>query len=459
MSALSMPVQAKASPWVTTVLELIDGVIQDRVLVYGSLPPEGGDLDLLARPAELAAIRDILSAAGFVPVRRMLVRVCQGSREMVELTPASAWQLPQNELESLFAESRSIDGVNRLVRPSAHHALLIHARKMMRRHTSPHKLRSRVEAQLTAEPEAWQRAGERAKVWRAKRALAALKAAYKGDGYVPLLALLSALAEQLGNHEAGTIRGRVGLLRALLRHRFLARMRRTRVIAFSGLDGSGKSTQARLLRDALMATGQDAIVLWAGIGANRSLGSIKAPVKRFLRTLPPVGPFREVVERVMPKPGGTPTPLAEPGKRNADHGVALTMVIQVWMVVMALSNVFTTRKVLLRSLGRRRIVIFDRYTLDSAVRLRHWYGDGLATKLVIWLIHLTAKRPVKAYFLDVPPDVAFARKPEWELDDLECRATLYRDEYAQLGVRRLDGSRLAEDLFAEIVADVRNALD
>lgn len=125
---------------------------------------------------------------------------------------------------------------------------------------------------------------------------------------------------------------------------------------------------------------------------------------------------------------------------------------------MALVNVYSLRKTLLRSFGRGRVVIFDRYTLDSAVRLQHWYGVSLSSRLVIRLIYLLNKRPLRAYFLDVPPRVAFDRKPEWELHDFECRATFYDDDYARLGVRRLDGTRPREDLFAEIASDVWGAL-
>ena len=458
MSISSTPVFSEASPWASETLELIDSVIADRVLIYGSLPPEGGDLDILARPAELSAIREALIAAGFIPIRRMLVRFRPGHCEMVELTPTDAWKLPSVELAALFAEAQPVAGTQWLAQPSPHHALLIRARKAVRRPPSLRKLRVRMAATLAKEPDALSRAAKHAVAWNAKYALRALCAASERAGRVPTFLRWRAVVEQYGGREASGARGWLRLGRALLPRWLAPRFRPTHVITFSGLDGSGKSSQARLLRDALRATGQDVVVIWAGIGTNRSLRVIKAPVKRALRLLPRVGPFRELAERATPKANGAPNPLAEPGARIRRHGAGFTLVAQVWMLVMALVNVYSMRKALLRSFGKGRVVIFDRYTLDSAVRLQHWYGDNLASRLVVRLIYLLNKRPTKAYFLDVAPDVAFGRKPEWELRDFECRGALYETWQPRLGVRRLDGTRPKEDLFAEIASDVWSAL-
>jgi thymidylate kinase len=315
-----------------------------------------------------------------------------------------------------------------------------------------------MEGALADEPDAWRRAEIRAVAWKADYALRLLKAMYERDGRASALVRWRALIEQYSGSEARGMRGWLRLMRALLPRWLTPRFRRTYVVTFSGLDGSGKSTQARLLRDALRAMGQDAVVVWAGIGTNRSLRLIKTPIKRTLRLLPHVGPFKELARRAASTPDGKPHPLAEPGAGVRRHGAGFALATQVWMIVMALANVCSLRKTLLRSFGKGRVIIFDRYTLDSAVRLQHWYGSSLSSRLVIWLVRLLNKRPLRAYFLEAPPRVVFDRKPEWELHDFECRATLYDDEYARLGVRRLDGTRPVEDLFAEIASDVWSAL-
>jgi thymidylate kinase len=465
VSISSTPVQSGASPWAATILELIDNVIQDRVLVYGSLPPEGSDLDILARPAELSVIREALVVEGFVPMGKLLVRFRLGQCEMVELTPTDAWQLPPVELAALFAEAQTIVGTRRLAQPGAHHALLIRARKAVRRPQSLRRSHGRMATILRDEPDAgrdtWRRAEKRAAAWKARQALRLLKVASEREGHAPaLLRWRAALEEYRGAAASGKrgARDLTHLLRAVLPRRPIPRFHRTQVVAFSGLDGSGKSSQARLLRDALRAMGQDAVVVWAGIGTNRSLRWVKAPIRRGMRALPRIGPLRELTERVAPKAHGAHTPLAEPGAHMRRHGAGFRLATSVWMTVMALVNAYTLRKALLRSFGRGRVVIFDRYTLDSAVRLQHWYGASGSARFVTWLMRLVNKRPLRAYFLDAPPQVVFARKPEWELHDLECRAALYDDGYMKLGVRRLDGTRPMNDLFAEIASDVWDAL-
>jgi thymidylate kinase len=458
MSVTAQPGASTASPWAMETVELIDNVIHGRVLVYGSLPPDGGDIDLLARPAELSAIREALIGAGYLPVGRMLVRFHPGSRELVELTPANAFGLPPEELDALFAESEAIAGAQWLVWPSRHHTLLIRARKGAQRRALLEKISSQTAVFPANDPDTWRRADERATKWHARRALHLLRLAVQHEGRVPWPARCAAVAERMSGHEVRGLRGRLRIMRDLLPLPRLPRLRRTYVVAFSGLDGSGKTSQARLLRDALRASGRDAVVVWAGIGTNRSLVRIKSPVKRMLRALPRIGPLSELIVHVTPKPDGKSSPLAEPGVSIRRHGIWFNTTTRVWMTIMAIANAYSMRKALLRGFSRGRIVIFDRYALDSAVRLRHWYGDSLTTRFVIKLLQHVLKRPLRAYFLDVPPQVAFDRKPEWELHDLECRAKFYQDEYARLGVRRLDGTRPVDELFAEIATDVWSGL-
>src|SRR5262249_13749402 len=99
-----------------TALQRIDGTIHDRVLIYGSLPPAGRDLDLLARPTERTAIRKALIGAGFLQGAGLLVRFRPGSTEAVELTSAESWGLPPDELEALFTEAQPIEGARWITR-------------------------------------------------------------------------------------------------------------------------------------------------------------------------------------------------------------------------------------------------------------------------------------------------------------------------------------------------------
>ena len=100
------------------------------------------------------------------------------------------------------------------------------------------------------------------------------------------------------------------------------------------------------------------------------------------------------------------------------------------------------------------MLIYDRYVLDSIVYLRHRWGQGRVFPLQSTLIRCLARRPNRAFLLDVPPDVAYARKQDFPIDNLRERATLYHQVYRQLDCVRLDGELPTERLCAEIARSV-----
>ena len=102
-----------------------------------------------------------------------------------------------------------------------------------------------------------------------------------------------------------------------------------------------------------------------------------------------------------------------------------------------------------------RIVIFDRYVLDSAVRLRFLYGEHRSFGFQRRLIRLLSPKPRHSYWLDVSPETVLARKElQFDLDELRRQARLYGEEHLKLDVTRIDGERPREDVCAEIAAEV-----
>jgi len=202
------------------------------VLVFGSPPGSGRDLDLLVRPDELATIAGALASAGFRSRNEEWVRFRESTAEAVDLVPAADWSLPQPELDDVFARARPLDGFERLVAPSPEHVLLVLARITGGSGLSP-KRRGRIDGALADEPEAWRLARARAAAWGLRSELDRLERAYRGE-------------------PAGRPR--------------LPRPRRPRVVALSGIDGSGKSSQARALRAALEQLGHETAVEWSPYG-------------------------------------------------------------------------------------------------------------------------------------------------------------------------------------------------
>jgi thymidylate kinase len=374
------------------IAHAIDAAAAGRVLVFGSPPPGGGDLDLLARPAEEAAVVAVLRAEGFVARGRQWASFRTTPPAAVELVPAAAWRLPGPALAALFDDAVPLPGFARLVTPAPHHVVLLSARRLVGSGGRlPDKARARLDDALAADPSAWARAEALAPAWRATAAMAALDAFRRGDR--PPLA-----------------RARLERLRRPVSRR----PRRRTIVALSGLDGSGKSSQATDLREALEALGVDAVVVWP-------------PAKNVLFRAPQ--PAKAALRRLLGVAGtGLPATAA------------------------ALAQVLALRRHLRGTAGK--VVIFDRAVLDAVVYVRQRWADGRPLPFQSWLVRALSPRPDRAYLLEIAPETAFARKQDYPLDNLRQRAALYHQLADRLGVRRLDAGRPRRELFEQIAADV-----
>ncbi|MFL5909366.1 MAG: hypothetical protein ACJ768_02185, partial [Gaiellaceae bacterium] len=129
-----------------------------------------------------------------------------------------------------------------------------------------------------------------------------------------------------------------------------------------------------------------------------------------------------------------------------------------WLMVIAFANAWSQRRLTRGHLKRGAVVICDRYTLDSIVALRYEYGKGRRFRLQRALIGAISPTPRRAYFLDVSPETAFARKGEWGVEWLAGHRELYLEEARSMGVRVLDGEQSRDTICELIAADVWQAL-
>ena len=104
-------------------------------------------------------------------------------------------------------------------------------------------------------------------------------------------------------------------------------------------------------------------------------------------------------------------------------------VTQGWTIVVALHQALQHRKATLKHVGRGKVVIFDRYALDSAAQLRYFYGSQNAFRVQKWLIDRISPTPRRSYLLEVPPPVVAARKElQYSLEGVYEQAALLVEE-------------------------------
>jgi thymidylate kinase len=416
-----------------TLPEFVDSLVSIRLLVLGSLPPEGRDLDLLVPAPAEPELCAALGAAGFSVQGGEWVRFRGCSVDAIDVVSAESLELADAERQALFAEALPLNGLEHLARPTPHHLLLLLAGRYRGAARPPleAKKRRRIERALAEDPHAWESARERSRAWHGTPALDALEAAFHAGS-----------AGALGDGARG-------------KPRRLAAFSRAPMIAFSGLDGSGKTSQTEALEKTLRGLGFDVAVewtrlewttLWEGSGV---LDRISGPVKRVLRQL-------------------TRSPIDAPrtaayGQAPADAAAELrersALITHAWVLVVILVHAAAQRRAVLPPLRAGKVVICDRYTLDATVHLRERYGLQRGFRYQSRLLEWLSPRPIRSYLVDVPAPVALARKPEqFDLDQLTRQATLYREMATRLGVRRVDGTRARENLCGEIAYDVWSAL-
>ena len=129
-----------------------------------------------------------------------------------------------------------------------------------------------------------------------------------------------------------------------------------------------------------------------------------------------------------------------------------------WVTFLGLASIRGQMRTALHLL-RGRVVICDRYSLDSAVHLQHRYGDTRTVRLQLSLISLVSPRPRVHYLLDVRPEVALRRKVDrWSADQLAQRSQLYRALHEMYGAQCVDAEQPPRDLATQIGHEVWRAL-
>jgi thymidylate kinase len=192
-------------------------------------------------------------------------------------------------------------------------------------------------------------------------------------------------------------------------------LRRPLLVSFSGVDGSGKSTQIENLQAVLQGRGLKTrrLAFW---------DDVVVGVR-----------YREgFVHQVYKSERGIGAPGKPVNRRDKNmRGWHLTLARHFLYLLDALN----LGRVVSQERRRQAIVpvdvmVFDRYIYDELANLNL---KNSLSRFFVRLVHRFAPRPDLAYLLDADPAAAYARKPEYPVDFMvQCRQA-YFDLASQLG--------------------------
>lgn len=219
--------------------------------------------------------------------------------------------------------------------------------------------------------------------------------------------------------------------------------RKGTVIALSGVDCAGKSTQRDLLVAALLARGCSPVTVYTRPGYSPGLRS----ARRVLRAL--------TGKKVKQDRNGVSASPSRFPRRAANLGHPLKRRVWLTAALLDLLWLYTVRIRLWRARGR--VVLCNRYLMDALVDFRvNFPGDRVEERLLCRLLRRFAVRPEAAICLMIPATETGIRSRaksrfHWETPEvLEQRWREYRSLSEDLGVQVLDGTRPVEEIARSI---------
>lgn len=216
------------------------------------------------------------------------------------------------------------------------------------------------------------------------------------------------------------------------------------IICFTGIDGSGKTVQARALVARLNAAGHPAVYAWTG-GRSYVTRPLIWLAKRLLRAPKPASPAPEAAT----DKGAQYRSYLSSTRRLFKH----KFVAGLWRQISLIEHTGEILVAVLPHVLRGRIVVCDRYIHDSTIGTAVLAGVP-ATELP-QLLRLPAlypvPRPAQWFLIDVPAEVAFCRRDDVvDVAFLEKRIPLYHAAAQALGMDVIDGRPTPEQI-ADVV--------
>ena len=219
----------------------------------------------------------------------------------------------------------------------------------------------------------------------------------------------------------------------------------TVVIALSGLDGAGKSSQAARLAARLRESGHPVDVHWMALGHSSLQRRLKGVARSVRRRTGGAGSDAS---------GDAILSVNGVSKLRRRHHPAVT---HLWVSLLAIIYGLHFRRVAMSA--RHRVVVFDRYALDAIAQSRYFYAPQANFRIARLIFRTIAPTPDRSYLLEVAGEVALARKQDqYDVRQLDMQARLLAEEADRMHVTVVDGTRPADDLSDMLVSETLSAI-
>ncbi|MFX0209712.1 MAG: nucleotidyltransferase family protein [Candidatus Hodarchaeota archaeon] len=208
------------------------------------------------------------------------------------------------------------------------------------------------------------------------------------------------------------------------------------LITFTGLDGSGKTTQARLLNEVLRKCEIKTKYIWGRAGYSHFLETIKTIPRKIWRV-------KEQKNSIVPHSTVKSTLFKSPPiKFLWSTIITMDMLVRYY---------FPVRLALLN----KRIVICDRYFWDSLVDLAIRFNDSdFQIRPVSKFLRRALPTPNLSFFLDISAENVLPRSDEPFLSNLKIREQFYSNAAQGAALIKLDATEGTEDLSDKVTYKV-----
>lgn len=209
------------------------------------------------------------------------------------------------------------------------------------------------------------------------------------------------------------------------------------LVSFSGLDGSGKSTQIHALREFLESAGlkTETLAFWDNVVVGTK--------------------YREgFVHKVYKSEKG----IGAPGKpvERRDKNVRKWYLSIARHFLYFIDAVHLCQVVAKAKRGNIDVLIMDRYIYDELANLP--LGNPLS-RLFVRAMHTMVPRPDVAYLLDADIEAARARKPEYPVDFMKVCRIAYFELARMLGTMTIIPPLALHEASAAVISAAQNVIE